>query len=160
KAARRRRRRIRLTVGMIAAVLAGSAAVLLANGPHHNRAPVRPHASAAALSAVQLPAVHVAWVDYNGRLHIGSLTTAQWRVAPAPTSDPVVPLIAERAPPHWVTTGGTSWQIESLAPAPGGIASPGFGMAVFASPDGRQVFIAQPGESLLGSPAAGGRSRS
>jgi hypothetical protein len=33
-------------------------------------------------------------------------------------------------------------------------------MAVFASADGRQVFIAQTGESLLEFPAAGGRSRS
>src|SRR5262249_7909925 len=114
KAARRRRRRIRLTVGMIAVVLAGSAAVLLANGPHHNRAPVRPHASAAALSAVQLPAMHVAWVDYNGRLHIGSLTTGQQRVAAAANSDPVVPLIAAGDHLYWVNTGGTYWQIQSL----------------------------------------------
>jgi hypothetical protein len=158
--ARRRRRRIRLTAGLIAVGLAASAAVLLANWPHHSGAPGRPDASAAALSAVKLPAVLVAWVDYNGRLHIGSLITGQQRVAAAANSDPVVPLIAAGDHLYWVNTGGTYWQIQSLDLATGRIASLGFGMAVFASPDGRQVFIAQTGESLLEFPAAGGRSRS
>jgi len=158
-AARRRRRRIRLTIGLIAMVLAGSAAVLLANWPQHSGAPGRPEASAA-LRAVQLPAAQVAWVDYNGRLHIGSLVTGHQRVAAAANSDPVVPLIAAGDHLYWVNTGGTYWQIQSLDLATGKLASLGFGMAVFASADGRQVFIAQTGESLLEFPATGGRSRS
>src|SRR5581483_8556777 len=44
--------------------------------------------------------------------------------------------------------------------ATGKIASLGFGMAVFASADGRQVFIARTGQSLLELPAAGGPPRS
>jgi len=158
-AARRRRRRIRLTIGLIAMVLAGSAAVLLANWPQHSGAPGRPEASAA-LRAVQLPAAQVAWADYNGRLHIGSLVTGHQRVAAAANSDPVVPLIAAGDHLYWVNTGGTYWQIQSLDLATGKIASLGFGMAVFASADGLQVFIAQTGESLLEFPATGGRSRS
>ena len=158
-AARRRRRRIRLTIGLIAMVLAGSAAVLLANWPQHSGAPGRPEASAA-LRAVQLPAAQVAWVDYNGRLHIGSLVTGHQRVAAAANSDPVVPLIAAGDHLYWVNTGGTYWQIQSVDLATGKIASLGFGMAVFASADGLQVFIAQTGESLLEFPATGGRSRS
>jgi len=144
---------------MIAIGLAASAAALLANWPHHSGAPGRSDASAAALSAVQLPAAQVAWVDYNGRLHIGSLITGQQRVAAAANSDPVVPLIAAGDHLYWVNAGGTYWQIQSLDLATGKIASRGFGMSVFASPDGRQVFIAQTGESLLEFPAAGGPSR-
>jgi hypothetical protein len=158
-AARRRRRRIRLTVGLTAVVLAGSAAALLASWPHHNAASNRPDASEAALSVAHLPAAQVAWVDYNGRLHIGSLITGRQRVAAAANSDPVVPLIAAGAHLYWVNTGGTYWQIQSLDLATGKIASLGFGMAVFASPDGRNVFIAQTGESLLEVRASGGQSR-
>jgi hypothetical protein len=159
-AARRRRWRIRLTIGLIAVVLAGSAAVLLASWPKHNGAPGQPDASAAALRAVQLPAAQVAWADYNGRLHIGSLVTGHQRVAAVANSDPAVPLIAAGDHLYWVSTGGTYWQIQSLDLATGKIANLGFGMAVFASADGRQVFVAQTGESLLEFPAAGGRSRS
>jgi hypothetical protein len=159
-AARRRRWRIRLTIGLIAVVLAGSAAVLLASWPKHKGAPGQPDASAAALRAVQLPAAQVAWADYNGRLHIGSLVTGHQRVAAVANSDPAVPLIAAGDHLYWVSTGGTYWQIQSLDLATGKIANLGFGMAVFASADGRQVFIAQTGESLLEFPAAGGRSRS
>jgi len=161
-AARRRRRRIRLirlTAGLIAVVLAGSAAVLLANRPTQKGAPGRP-AGSAAVTAVELPAAQVAWVDYNGRLHIGSLITGRQRVAAAASADPVVPLIAAGDHLYWVNTGGTYWQIQSLDLATGKVASLGFGMAVFASADGRQVFIAQTGESLLEFPAAGGRPRS
>ena len=158
-AARRRRRRIRLTIGLVAVVLAGSAAALLANWPRHNGAAGQPDASAAALPAGQLPAAQVAWVDYNGRLHIGSLITGHQRVAAVANSDPVAPLTAAGDHLYWVNTAGTYWQIKSLDLATGKIADLGFGMAVFASVDGRQVFIAQTGESLLEFPAAGGRSR-
>jgi hypothetical protein len=158
--AARRRRRIRLTIGLIAVVLAVGAAVLLASWPRHSGAPGQPDASAAALRAVQLPAAQVAWVDYNGRLHIGSLVTRHQRVAAVANSDPVVPLIAAGGRLYWVNTGGTYWQIQSLDLATGKIASLGVGMAVFASADGLQVFIAQTGESLLEFPATGGRSRS
>lgn len=158
-AARRRRRRIRLTIGLIAVVLAGSAAVLLAYWPQHKGAPGQPDGSAA-LSAARPPAPQVAWVDYSGRLHIGSLVTGHQRVAAAANSDPVVPLIAAGDHLYWVNTGGTYWQIQSLDLATGKIASLGFGMAVFASADGRHVFIAQTGESLLEFPADGGRPRS
>jgi hypothetical protein len=99
-------------------------------------------------------------VDYNGRLHIGSLITGYQRVAAVANSDPVVPLIAAGDHLYWVNTGGTYWQIQSLDLATGKIADLGFGMAVFASADGRHVFIAQTGESLLEFPAAGGQSRS
>lgn len=159
-AARRRRRRIRLTIGLIGVVLAGSAAVLLANWPQHSGAPGPPDASAAALRAVQLPAAQVAWVDYHGRLHIGSLVTGHQRVAAVANSDPVVPLTAAGGHLYWVNTGGTYWQIQSLDLATGKIANLGFGMAVFASADGLQVFIAQTSESLLEFPATGGPSRS
>ena len=159
-AARRRRRRIRLTAGLIAVVLAGTAAVLLANWPNHHGAPGRPDTSAAALPAVQLPTAQVAWVDYQGRLHVGSLITGHQRVAAVANSDPVVPLIAAGDHLYWVNSAGTYWHIQSLDLATGKIASLGFGMAVFASADGRHVFIAQTGESLLEFPAAGGRSRS
>jgi hypothetical protein len=159
-AARRRRRRIRLTTGLIAVVLAGSTAVLLANWPQHKGAPGQLDASAAALPAVQLPAAQVAWVDYNGRLHIGSLLTGHQRVAALASSDPVAPLTAAGDHLYWVNAAGTYWQVQSLDLATGKIADLGFGMAVFASADGRQVFIAQTGESLLEFPAAGGRSRS
>ena len=158
-AARRRRRRIRLTIGLVAVVLAGSAAALLANWPRHNGAAGQPDASAAALPAGQLPAAQVAWVDYNGRLHIGSLITGHQRVAAVANSDPVAPLIAAGDHLYWVNTAGTYWQIKSLDLATGKIADLGFGMAGFASAEGRQVFIAQTGESLLEFPAAGGRSR-
>ena len=134
--------------------------MLLANWPLHRGAPGQPDASAAALRSVQLPPAQAAWVDYNGRLHIGSLVTGHQRVAAVANSDPVVPLTAAGGHLYWVNTGGTYWQIQSLDLATGKIASLGFGMAVFASADGRQVFIAQTGESLVEFPATGGPSRS
>jgi hypothetical protein len=159
-AARRRRRRIRLTIGLIAMVLAGSAAVLLANWPHHRGAQGQPDASPAVLRAVQPSAAQVAWADYNGRLHIGSLLTGHQHVAAVANSNPVVPLTVAGDHLYWVNTGGTYWQIQSLDLATGKTANLGFGMAVFASADGRQVFIAQTGESLVEFPATGGQSRS
>src|SRR5258708_4255371 len=111
-------------------------------------------------SGSRSPGPQVAWVDYNGSLHIGSLVTGHQRVAAVAPSDPVVPLIAAGDHLYWVNTGGTYWQIQSLDLATGRITNLGFGMAVFASADGLQVFIAQTGERLLEFAAAGGRSRS
>lgn len=133
--------------------------MLLVNRPQQQGAPGRSAASAA-LPGARLPAAQVAWADYNGRLHIGSLITGRAHVAAMASADPVVPLIAAGEHLYWVNTGGTYWQIQSLDLATGKTASLGFGMAVFASADGRHVFIAQTGKSLLEFPAAGGRPRS
>lgn len=158
-AARRRRRRIRLRISLIAVVLAGSAAALPAYWPQHKGAPGQADGSAGPLAA-RLPAAQVAWVDYTGRLHIGSLVTGHQRVAAAADSDPVVPLTAAGDLLYWVNTAGAYRQVQSLDLATGKTAGLGSGMAVFASADGRHVFIAQTGKSLLELPAGGGRSRS
>ncbi|HSR83300.1 MAG TPA: hypothetical protein VLM11_03865 [Streptosporangiaceae bacterium] len=158
--ARRRRRRIRATAGIVALLLAGTLAGALASWRHHDVAAGRQAGVPSVMTSGHLAPALVGWVDYRGRLHIGSLGTGRQRVVAAASSNPVVPLVAVAGHLYWANTGGTYRQIESLDLATGRVRSLGFGMAVFAAADNRHVFIAQTGEAVIELDAAGGESRS
>ena len=105
----------------------------------------------------------VAWVDDNGGLHVGDLATGRQRLVATVRADPTVPLVSAGGRIYWVDTGGEylpgygQWPdvVRSLDPATGKTRSVAPGQAVFASADGRHVFIAWTGTDLIEVPADG-----
>jgi hypothetical protein len=105
----------------------------------------------------------VAWVDDNGGLHVGDLATGRQQLAARISADPTVPLVSAGGPLYWVDTGGGYlagcgyWPdiVRSLDLATGRIRSLAPGQAVFASADGRHVFIAWTSTDLIEVPADG-----
>jgi hypothetical protein len=105
----------------------------------------------------------VAWVDDNGGLHVGDLATGRQRLVATVRADPTVPLVSAGGRIYWVDTGGEylpgygQWPdvVRSLDPATGTTRSVAPGQAVFASADGRDVFIAWTGTDLIEVPADG-----
>lgn len=105
----------------------------------------------------------VAWVDDNGGLHAGDLATGRQRLVATVRADPTVPLVSAGGRIYWVDTGGEYlpgygyWPdvVRSLDLATGKIRGVAPGQAVFASPDGRHVFIAWTGTDLIEVPADG-----
>ena len=98
----------------------------------------------------------VAWVDYDGRLHIANLATSRQRVAARTTAYPVAPLAQAGGNIYWVDWGSGFPVVRQLDPATGTTRDLGYGMSVFASPDGGDVFIARTGTSVTEMPASGG----
>jgi len=97
----------------------------------------------------------VAWVDYDGRLHIANLATAQQRVAARTTAYPVTPLAQAGGNIYWVDWGSGFPVVRELDVASGTTRDLGYGMSVFASSDGGHVFIARTGTSVTELPASG-----
>jgi hypothetical protein len=155
--ARRRRRRRRLVT---AAAVAGLAASILATatwlgarpgaGPGSSRG--SPPAGTAGKSRTS---PSVAWVDYNGRLHVANLATWQQRVAARTTAYPVTPLAQAGGSIYWVDWGSGFPVVRELDLAKGTTRNLGYGMSVFASSDGGHVFIARTGTSVTEIPASG-----
>ena len=155
--ARRRRRRRRLVsavavAGLAASVLAATAWLggWPAPGPGAPGGP--PPAGRAARSGTS---PSVAWVDYDGRLHVANLATAQQRVAARTTAYPVTPLAQAGGNIYWVDWGSGFPVVRELDLATGTTLDLGYGMSVFASSDGRHVFIARTGTSVTEIPATG-----
>jgi hypothetical protein len=94
-------------------------------------------------------------VDYNGRLHVANLGTAQQRVAARTTAYPVTPLAQAGGNIYWVDWGSGFPVVRELDLASGTTQDLGYGMSVFASSDGRHVFIARTGTSVTEIPASG-----
>lgn len=158
--ARRRRRRIRVRAGLAVLIFAGTAAGALATWHQHDLTPSGRNGVWSAIAETKLPTARVGWVDYHGRLHIGSLGTGHQRVVWAARSNPVVPLVAVAGHIYWTNTGGTYWQVQSLDVASGRVRDLGFGVAVFPVGDDRHVYIAETGKSLIELGAADNGSRS
>ena len=105
----------------------------------------------------------VAWVDDHGGLHVGDLATGSQRVVATVRADPTVPLVSAGGRLYWVDTreeylpGYGYWPdvVRSLDLATGRIRSVAPGQAVFASADGRHVYIAWTGTDLIEVPADG-----
>jgi hypothetical protein len=97
----------------------------------------------------------VAWVDYNGRLHIANLGSRQQRVAARTTAYPVTPLAQAGGRIYWVDWGSGFPVVRELDLASGTTRDLGYGMSVFASSDGGHVFIALTGTSVTEIPASG-----
>jgi hypothetical protein len=104
EAHRRRRRRRVFMAAVVAVAVAGTTAglTLTGNGSSHSRPPV-------ATPKVQQPAVklpgtppRVAWADYQGNVHIGSLQTHEQRVVASGATDPVSSLVVSGTKLLWV----------------------------------------------------------
>jgi hypothetical protein len=164
---RRRRRRRAAAVAAVVLVAAAAAAAWAGGRPGTGApGPARgaSHAPGGWLGALRRAGVPlVAWVDDNGGLHVGDLATGRQRLVATVRADPTVPLVSAGGRIYWVDTGGEYlrgygyWPdvVRSIDLATGRIRSVAPGQAVFASADGRHVFIAWTGTDLIEVPADG-----
>jgi hypothetical protein len=165
KEARRRRRRRWLAVLAASLVLAAAAAI----GFSAIRAPRQPASGAARTGPASTahggvaPGTSVAWVDYNGRLHLGDLATGTQRVVAGIDAYPAQPLSQVGSHIYWVDQAGTyvpalgHWSevVRELDLASGRIRVVGPGQSVFPATDGRHVFISRTDTSLVEVPVTG-----
>jgi len=113
KEAHQRRRRRRIVMGAVAAaaLAATTAAVAFTgSGSGHAQAP----ASAPVVSRPTItkpsPPPQVAWVDYQGRVHIGSLQTHQHRVIASGGGDATTSLVVSGRTLFWASGGGLVYE--------------------------------------------------
>jgi hypothetical protein len=162
--ARRRRRRRRITAAAVSLAVAGSVMIGLApGGGHHDPAPraaasprhvviTKPHAP-----GFTLPAAHVAWVDYSGQLHVGDVATGTQHVVANIPSDGGGWFLRARGHLYWpdFTTNKNIVAIRDYDLATGKIRQLARGETVFASADGRHLYIQRTNSSLVELDAAG-----
>jgi hypothetical protein len=123
--ARQRRRRRWLVAGIVLVIVAaGIVVALMIPGA---KTPIRPPASPPPPTPIRpvgggaaIP--QIAWVDYNGQLHIGDLSGFTQRVVAQADADPTAPL---------VTAGGRVFWVRSQQPNPDGSETPLPNSAVF-----------------------------
>jgi hypothetical protein len=161
---RRRRRRAAAVAAVVLAALGATAAWAAAWPPVSAPGQARGAAQAPGgwLGLSRAGAPLVAWVDDSSGLHVGDLATGRQRLAARVNADPTVPLVSAGGRLYWVDTAGGDlpgygyWPdvVRSLDLATGRISSLAPGQALFASADGRHVFIAW-GMSLIEVPASG-----
>jgi hypothetical protein len=154
--AHRRRRRRRLAYALISAVSVIAVVLGLTTGWPRDRGPLAHHGNArlAGTGAPRftLPAAMVAWVDYGGQVHVGDVATLAQRV---------VATVPDVAGTRWLLqVGGRLYAAEApvitqVDIATGGVRRMVSGTAIFASADGRQLYVVQDDTSLLELPASG-----
>jgi hypothetical protein len=157
--ARRRRRRRHVAGGVACLLLAGSAAAGLLTtrpgddaGTDHGRPAAAPAAHGPGFA---LPQVRVAWVDDIGQLHLGDLANGQQRVAATVDASPADPMIVAGGRLYWASVSQSFAPVQEYDIATGKIRRLARGNSVFASADGRHVYIAQSGTRLIEVAAAG-----
>ena len=159
-ARQRRRRRVAWAAGCL--VLAGSVAVGLVTG-WPRPAALKPAAGAAAprrTPDVTLPAVRMAWVDYGGQLHLGNLATRDQQVVATVDASPSDPLIQADGRLYWADSNTGDAPVRDYDIATGRIRNLARGDSVFASADGRHIYLAPTATKLVELPATGiGRPR-
>ena len=156
--AHRRRRRLRLAGGVACLLLAGSAAAGLMTawpgdgaGTHHGH----PGAAAPPAPGFTLPPARVAWVDYSGQLHIGDLATGTQRVMATVDASPSDPMIVAGGRLYWAGGGQNAAPVRGYDIGTGKLRYLPRGNSVFASADGRHIYIVQSGTRLIELPAGG-----
>lgn len=157
--AHRRRHRRWLAGGVVCLVLAGLVAAGLMTawprpgaGTHHRR----PGAVTAPRSpGFTLPPVGVAWVDYGGQLHVGNLATGDQHVVAAADASPADPMIQAGGHLYWSDINKNVAPIRDYDIATGKIGYLARGDSVFASADGRHLYIVQTVTRLIELPADG-----
>ena len=156
--AHRRRRRRRLAGGVACLLLAGSAAAgLITARPgdgartHHGH----PGAPAPRAPRVTLPPARVAWVDDSGQLHIGDLATGTQRVVATVDASPADPMIVAGGRLYWAGVNQDAAPVREYDIATGRIRYLARGNSVFASADGRHLYIVQTDTRLIELPADG-----
>ena len=158
--ARRRRRRRRLAGGTAFLLLAGlvTAGVVAAWPRHGAVIPGMPAAGRA--PGVTLPPARVAGVDYGGQLHLGNLATRAQHVVATVDASPADPMILAGGRLYWASTSKNLASIRDYDIATGRIRYLARGDSVFASANGRHIYIVQTPTRLIELPAAGiGRPR-
>lgn len=158
--ARRRRRRRRLAAGAACLLLAaGVAAGLVTAWPRHGAAiPGAPAAGRA--PDITLPPARVAWVDYGGQLHLGNLATRTQRVVATVDASAGNPMILAGGHLYWADTSKNLAPIRDYDIATGRMGYLARGDSVFASADGRHIYIVQTTTTPIELPAVGiGRPR-
>lgn len=154
KEARRRRRRRRLAVLgaslIVVAVAIGFGAIRAGRLPGSPGARTGPEGTAPGAGIA--PGTSVAWVDYNGRLHVGNLTAGTQHVVATINANPAVPLTQGGSHIYWP---GRSGVIREIDLASGRIRDAGRGQAAFPAADGRHVFISRTDTSFVEVPATG-----
>ncbi len=157
--ARRRRHRRRLAGAVACLVLAGSVAAGLATGwPRHGAGKHHGHPGAAAArraGGVALPPVRVAWVDYGGQLHLGNLASGAQPVVATVDASAADPMIQSGGRLYWAAGTSKNAAIRDYDIATGKIRYLARGDSVFASADGRHIYIVQTGTTLIELPADG-----
>ena len=154
-AARRRRRRRRAVAALLAFALGGSALGAITAWPDHASSRSGRGAEAAGRAAgFILPGAAVAWVDYDGGLHLGDVATLAQRVLAT------IPSAAGGGSGWLVTAGGRLYVgdsdvVREVDLATGTVRRVHSGTRVFASVDGRYVYLVQADGSLVELPAGG-----
>ena len=154
--ARRRKRWLLGAVFVAVALVAALLTMILTIGstPPAQRPAVRPAASP---GVPPNAAPLLAWVDYEGHLHIGNAETGTQSIVGQAKADPVIPLVALHGRLFWVGTGcayeGISkcpysdfggvlpTQVKEFDPATKKTVSLGRGDALFAGPGGHSIDV-------------------
>jgi hypothetical protein len=104
-----------------------------------------------------LPAAHIAWVDYSGQLHIGDVATGRQHVVANIPSDGGGWFRRARGHLYWpdFNSAKNIVAIRDYDLATGKIRQLSRGKSVFASADGRHLYILRTGTSLVELAAAG-----
>lgn len=157
--ARRRRRRRRLAAAAVILSLAGLVAIsLTGGGARHDpaRRARRPAPRAAVIVKPRvprftLPAAQVAWVDYNGQLHIGDVATGTQHVLASIRSDAGGWFVAAAGHIYWpdFSTNSNSGPIRGYDLATGKTQRLGRGELVFAAPGGRHLYLTRSATRLV-----------
>jgi hypothetical protein len=161
KEARRRRRRRRLaglaSLIVVAAAAVGFSALRAPHQPASGRA--RTGLAGVAQGGGVAAGTSVAWVDYNGRLHLGDLAAGTQRVVATIKTDPAWPLTQAGGHIYWVDAGQNTapsqMVVRELDPASGRTQEVGPGEFVFPATDGRHVFISRTDTRIVEVPVAG-----
>ena len=163
EARRRRRRRLAGLAVMLALAAAAAVAFIVAR---LGSAPAARDARAAtprAASTLGAPLTgSVAWVDYDGRLHLGDLATGAQRVVARSRADPALSLVQAGGRLYWSAPAGARGVVQELNPATGKVRSVGPGQgpfSVFTSADGRHVYFAPTDTRVIELPGRGFAAR-
>jgi hypothetical protein len=132
------------------AVLAGAGVIGYQAAGRHGPGAARPGVPVAARTPrFTLPAAFVAWFDANGTLRVGNVATlAQRAVAQSPES-PCCRLVTAGHRIYWAGQSGRLDYVREYDLATGVAWTVAPGWAVFASADGRNIYIAQSARRLL-----------
>ncbi len=146
---RRRRRRLLISAIAVVAIAIATAAVALSGNGHSSPPPAH---AAVQRPAVKLPgtAPRVAWVDYQGRIHIGSLQTRQQRIVASGDTDPVSTLTVAGNKIFWpVRSEIPSSTIMAYDTATGQLRKFAGGAAVFKAIGSNDVFVDDGNDATL-----------
>ena len=153
--ARRRRMHRRLAGAVVVLALAGLviAGMTFGGGHHHlartSRGDHRAVAAQHAAAHDALPPVRVAWIDELGQLQIANLATGAQHTGPVSDSSSSAPLVSAGGHLYWPDSGKNVAPIRDYDVATGRVMYLARGETVFASADGRHLYIVASSTRLI-----------